>query len=162
MAVNILDLVKGYLTPDVIQKAATFVAESPSATQSALAGGVPAVIGALSEMASTRAGADQIGRMLDAGRFDGAALNAPAGFFSGIGTSQSLVETGRGLLGSLFGGKASGVADLIAQSAGIRGTSATSLLGLAAGLVMNVLGRQRASMAWIRRAWRASLPISDR
>ena len=147
MAVNILELVKGYLTPDVIQKAATFVGESPSATQSALAGAVPAIIGALSDMSSTKAGADQIGRTLDAGRFDGTALNNPAGFFLATGTSQSLVETGKGLLGSVFGGKAGGVTDLIAQSAGIRGSSATSLLGLAAGLVMNVLGRQRASMS---------------
>jgi outer membrane protein OmpA-like peptidoglycan-associated protein len=146
MAINLLDLVKGYLTPDVVEKAASFVGESPSATQSALSGGVPAIIGALSEMASTRAGADQIGRMLDAGKFDGSALTNPAGFFSASGPSQSLVDTGKGLLGSLFGGKASGVADLIGQSAGIRASSATSLLGLAAGLVMNVLGRQRSSM----------------
>jgi OmpA-OmpF porin, OOP family len=99
MAINLLELVKGFLTPDVVQKVATFVGESPSATQSALAGGVPAIIGALSEMASTRAGAEQIGRMLDAGKFDGSALNNPAGFFSGTGTSQSLVEAGKGLLG---------------------------------------------------------------
>jgi OOP family OmpA-OmpF porin len=71
MSVNLMELVKGYLTPDVVQKAATFVGESPAATQSALAASVPAIIGALSEMASTRAGADQIGRMLDAGKFDG-------------------------------------------------------------------------------------------
>ena len=77
MAINLLDLVKGYLTPDVVEKAASFVGESPSATQSALSGGVPAIIGALSEMASTRAGADQIGRMLDAGKFDGSALTNP-------------------------------------------------------------------------------------
>ncbi len=120
MAINLLELVKGFLTPDVVQKLATFVGKSPSATQSALAGGVPAIIGALSEMASTRAGAEQIGRMLDAGKFDGSALNNPAGFFSGTGTSQSLVEAGKGLLGPLFGGKAGAVADLIAQSAACR------------------------------------------
>ncbi len=41
MAIDLVDLVKGYLTPDGIQKAASHVGESNGATQKALAGIVP-------------------------------------------------------------------------------------------------------------------------
>jgi|GraSoiStandDraft_29_1057270.scaffolds.fasta_scaffold901694_1 hypothetical protein len=34
MAVNLVELAKGYLTPDIIQKGASFVSESESATVS--------------------------------------------------------------------------------------------------------------------------------
>ena len=36
MAVNLVELAKGYLKPDIVQKAASFVGESESATQKAM------------------------------------------------------------------------------------------------------------------------------
>jgi hypothetical protein len=56
MAIDLIDLVKGYLTPDVIQKAADNVGESTSATQKSLAGIVPTLVGALANTASTNDG----------------------------------------------------------------------------------------------------------
>ena len=38
MAMDLVELVKGYLTPDVIQRAASYTGESSGATQKALAG----------------------------------------------------------------------------------------------------------------------------
>ena len=146
MATNLGDLVRGYLTPDVLERAASFAGASPAGTEKALAGAVPAVVGALAEMASTRTGAEQIGRMLDTGKFDGSTLSNPAGFFAGSSATPSIADAGKGVVDSVFGGKASGVSDLIARFAGIGSGSASTLLGLAAGLVMNVLGRQRSSM----------------
>src|SRR6516164_3787882 len=68
MATNLGDLVRGYLTPDVLERAASFAGASPAGTEKAVAAAVPAVIGALAEMASNRTGAEQIGRMLDTGK----------------------------------------------------------------------------------------------
>jgi OmpA-OmpF porin, OOP family len=44
MAVNLVELAKGYLTPDIITKAASFVGESEPATQKAMNGIVPTLI----------------------------------------------------------------------------------------------------------------------
>ena len=41
MAVNLIELAKGYLTPDIIRKASSFVGESESVTQKAMDGIVP-------------------------------------------------------------------------------------------------------------------------
>jgi outer membrane protein OmpA-like peptidoglycan-associated protein len=58
----------------VIQRAATQVGESSGATQKALAGIVPTLVGALTQTASTTDGAQQLVRMLDAGKYDGSGL----------------------------------------------------------------------------------------
>jgi outer membrane protein OmpA-like peptidoglycan-associated protein len=146
MAIDLVDLVKGYLTPDVVQKAAAFVGESSGATEKALAGIVPALIGALTNAASTSDGAQQLVRTLDAGKYDGRALSSVTGLFGGGSATQDLLSAGKGIVDSLLGAKTAGVSDLIARFAGIRTGSASSLLALAAPLVMHVLGRQRASI----------------
>ena len=67
--------------------------------------------------------------------------------FGGGVTTQTALGAGKGILDSLFGPKISSVGDLIARFAGVRSESASSLLALAAPLVLHVLGKQRASIA---------------
>ena len=146
MAVNLVDLVKGYLTPDIVQNVAAYVGESNAATQKALGGVVPALIGGLATMGSTSSGAQELTRILDAGKYDGGALDNVAGMFSGGSDTKSAVTAGKGILESLFGARIGGVTDLLTRFAGVRGDSAYSLLALVAPLVLNVLGRQRAKV----------------
>src|SRR5262245_2339467 len=145
MAIDLIDLMKGYLTPNVIQAAATHVDESSGTTQKALAGIVPTLVGALANTASTNDGAQQLLRMLDAGKYDGSLLDNVKGLFAGGAATDSVLSTGNGILNTLFGAKIGGVSDLIARFAGIRTESASSLLALAAPIVMHVLGTQRKS-----------------
>ena len=146
MAIDLMDLVKGYLTPDVIQRAAGSIGESNSATQKALAGVVPTLVAGLANTASTSDGTQQLMRTLDAGKFDGSALGNVASLFSGGATTQNTVSAGRGILDSLFGGKVANISDVIARFAGIRPESASSLLAMVAPLALHVLGKQRASV----------------
>ena len=46
MAVNLVEMAKGYLTSDIIQKASSFVGESESSTQKAMNGIIPTLVGA--------------------------------------------------------------------------------------------------------------------
>jgi OmpA-OmpF porin, OOP family len=146
MAVNLVELVKGYLTPDIIQKAGSFVGESETATQKAMNGIVPTLIGALANQASTTGGAEKLIRMLDAGKYDGSGLNNLGSLFSGGETTQKAVTQGKDILSSLLGNKTEGLIDQIARFAGIRTGSASSLMALAVPLIMNLLGRQRATI----------------
>ena len=146
MAVNLVELAKGYLAPDVIQKAATFVGESESATQKAMNGIVPTLIAALANQASTSGGAEKLSRILDTGKYDGSALNNLGTLFSGGETTQKAVTGGKDILSSLFGSKTEGLVDQIARFAGLRTGSASSLLALAVPLILNLLGRQRATI----------------
>ena len=146
MAVNLVELAKGYLTPDIIQKAASFVGESESATQKAMNGIVPTLIAGLANQASTNGGAEKLSRMLDTGKYDGSALNNLGSLFSGGETTRKAVTEGKDILGSLLGNKTEGLVDQIARFAGIRTGSASSLLALAVPLIMNLLGRQRSTI----------------
>ena len=146
MAVNLVELAKGYLTPDIIQKAASFAGESESATQKAMSGIVPALIAGLANQASTTSGAEKLSRMLDTGKYVGSALNNLGSLFSGGETTRKAVTEGKDILGSLLGNKTEGLVDQIARFAGIRTGSASSLLALAVPLIMNLLGRQRSTI----------------
>ena len=146
MAVNLVELAKGYLTPDIIQKAASFAGESESATQKAMNGIVPTLIAGLANQASTTSGAEKLSRMLDTGKYDGSALNNLGSLFSGGETTRKAVTEGKDILGSLLGNKTEGLVDQIARFAGIRTGSASSLLALAVPLIMNLLGRQRSTI----------------
>jgi OmpA-OmpF porin, OOP family len=146
MAIDLVDLVRGYLTPDVIRNAAAYVGESSGATQKALAGIVPTLVGALANAASTKDGAQQLVRMLDAGQFDGSALSNVTSLFSGGTATQNALSSGRSILESLLGARTGDVGDVISRFAGVRAGSASLLLALAMPLVLHVLGRQRASV----------------
>jgi Bacterial protein of unknown function (DUF937) len=146
MAIDLVDVVKGYLTPDVIEKAATHVGESSGATQKALAGIVPTLVGALANTAATNDGAQQLIRMLDAGKYNGSALHRVTSLLDGGVTTQNTLSAGQGILDSLFGARIGDVVDLIAGIAGVRTSSASTLLALVAPLVLHVLGQQRPSI----------------
>ena len=146
MAVNLIELAKGYLTPDIIQKAACFVGESEPATQKAVNGIVPTLLAGLVNQASTSGGAEKLSRILDTGKYDGSALNNLGSLFSGGETTQKAVTQGKDILSSLFGTKTEGLIDQIARFAGLRTGSASSLLALVLPLILNLLGRQRATI----------------
>jgi outer membrane protein OmpA-like peptidoglycan-associated protein len=143
MAIDLVDVVKGYLTPDVIEKAATHVGESSGSTQKALTAVVPALVAALMNKASTTDGAQQLLRMIEVGRYGGSALNGVASMFGGGGPTQSTLSIGQGILDSLFGTRTGDVVSWLARATDVRPESASSLLALAAPLVLHVLGRQR-------------------
>ena len=145
MATNLTDLVMGYITPDAVNKAASYVGESGPATQKALASIVPTILAALMNLGSTGGGVQQIAGMLDSGRYDGSALANLGNLFGGGAPTQDALAAGRGMMDSLFGSKLSGATDLIARSAGVRTASATSLMALAGPIILHVLARQRAA-----------------
>jgi hypothetical protein len=61
---------------------------------------------------------------------------------SGLSGGQAPQDANQSLLGSLFGNKLGPVRDFIANRCGVRGSSVTSLLGMAAPLVMGALKKE--------------------
>ena len=138
MSFNILDAVKGHLTPDLISKASSFLGESDSAVGKAISGILPSVLGGLiSKSTSGSAGADEV--------FSMAKESHSSGFLGGIGNIFSdgggLLNKGAGLLKNIFGHKADGIIDAIAGFAGIKKSSASSLMSMAAPTALSALGK---------------------
>jgi outer membrane protein OmpA-like peptidoglycan-associated protein len=140
---NLVEILKEYLTPDVVAKLAANVGESPQTTTRSMGGMVPTVLAGLVGLASRSGGGQQVVHLLDAGRYDGAALDDLGGLFGGGSTTHAAISAGQGLLGTLFGNAQGSVLDVVTRALGIKKESAGTLLALAVPFVMNVLGKLR-------------------
>ena len=148
MSTSLLDLSTQYLTPDVMDRLATFTGESPVATTRAFAGAAPAVIAGMATNAGDTHGLAQLVNLFQQGKFDGSMLDNLAGAYSGS-SLDGLMRTGGPLLGSLFGARSAALVDAIAGYAGVKRTSAMSILSAAAPFVMSLVGRQLLSQGGI-------------
>lgn len=140
MAFNILDAVKGFLTPDMIGKAASYLGESDTSIGKAVSGLIPAALAGITQKAEA-GGADTV---LDLAKksFDSGILGNLANTFSHEG--GGIPEAAPGLLNGILGDKVGGIANAIAQFAGIKGSSAASLLGSVMPLALGLLGKHSA------------------
>lgn len=144
MSTTLIDLARQYLTPDVIDKLASFTGETPAAAGKAMAGATPAVLAGMLNTAQGPGGLSQLVNLFQQGKFDGSMLGNLAGAFSG-NSMDGLIKLGGPLLNSLFGARSGGLTDLLASFAGVKRSSATSLLSVAAPFVMSLVGKQLAS-----------------
>lgn len=137
MAFNILDAVKGFLTPDMIGKAASYLGESDTSIGKAVSGLIPTALAGITQKAEA-GGADTV---LDLAKksFDSGILGNLANTFSHEG--GGIPEAAPGLLSGILGDKVGGIANAIAQFAGIKGSSAASLLGSVMPLALGLLGK---------------------
>lgn len=145
MAVNLFDLAKDYLTPDAISKIASVVGESPAGTQKALDTAIPTLAAVACNRASTPSGAAGLLNLISPGKLDPGILTNFAGLLGGGSSTDGLLKTGAGLISALLGANAGGVSNLIAKAAGIGFPASSSLLNLAAPLVLGLLGKQVAA-----------------
>jgi outer membrane protein OmpA-like peptidoglycan-associated protein len=141
------DLVKSItdlLTPDLLQKAAALVGETPTVTQKGLGVAVPTVLSGLGNLASTDTGASQLLGLVNRLGGDGNLLGDLAGFLGGGSTTQGAMSAGGEVLQTIFGGNQSRIIDALASAVGAKSsTTAGSLLRLAVPLVLSMLARYR-------------------
>jgi len=137
MAFNILDAVRGALTPDILGKAASFMGESETAVSKALNGLIPASLLGITQKAEA-GGAQSILDAAKKANSSGILNNLASTFSSGGG---GIPEFAPGLLSSVLGDKVGGIANAIAQFAGIKGSSAASLLGSFVPMILALLGK---------------------
>lgn len=141
---NLLDSVREYVSPELIAQAAKLLGENETGISKALGGLAPTILSGLIHKAG------------DAGAM-AAAFNALSKFDHGIlGQLGGLLGSGNlahndpkdaagQFVGSLLGDKVPGVLNAIAAFAGIKSSSASSLLGVAGPLVMGLLGKRISS-----------------
>ena len=139
---NLLALLKDYLTPEMISKAANLVGEDHASTTTAMSGILPAVLGSVVGKASTADGASSIMSMITNGGHDGSMINNLGGLLGGNSGTDSLLSGGKGILSSLLGDKVEGIANVIGNFAGIKSGSASSLMSMVAPIVMGLIGKQ--------------------
>jgi OmpA-OmpF porin, OOP family len=143
METKLLENIQQQLTPEMIEHVGTFLGESPTHTHKAIDGAIPTVLAGLMDFSSANAGPTSLLNFLNQENY-GRLLNNLSGLLEGGNTMQNLMTTGQEILHTLFAGKLNAVSELIATSSGVTNTSASSLLSIAAPVVVGVLERVRA------------------
>ena len=141
MSINILELVKDQISGQLASQASSFLGETENGVSMALGGIMPALLGGTISKVSTDTGAqglmDMLGK-LDMGTFG----NIDGIFGDGAGSVNGLMTTGGSIVESLLGGKSGTIVDFIANMAGLKSSSSSSLLKMAAPLLMSIIGKQ--------------------
>ncbi|SIN88379.1 OmpA family protein [Chitinophaga niabensis] len=141
MAFDLLDTLKNVFNNEFSNKAAASLGESESNVQKAIGGIIPTVLTGLLNKAVAQG---------DAGGLLGLVKDAASGDFSRLGSlagaiPAELLAKGSEILKSLFGNKAADITGAIASYAGIKTTSAETLLQSAAPASLGIIGQQAAS-----------------
>ncbi len=141
MSLNILELVKDQISSNLTQQAANYLGESESAIGKALGGLMPAILGSTVEKATNPAGAQGIMDLIS--KLDLQQLSDITGMFSG-GTQNvnGLLQSGGGIVDGILGNKSNLLIDFISKYAGLKSGSSSSLLKMAAPLLMGFIGKQ--------------------
>ncbi len=139
---NLLGLVKDQLSSAVIGNAAKMIGGSNAATSKALDGIMPTLLGGMMKKSSTQSGARELFNMIKDGGHDGGIMNNMNDLFSGGEATRKATTAGDGILSGLFGNGLGSVVGKIASFAGLQRSGASSLLSMAAPILMGIVGKQ--------------------
>ena len=141
MAVNLLEMAKGYLTDAVVNRVSGSLNESPENTQKALTGALPVFLGGLISRSSAPEGSGFLTGMLQ-NFMQGSSASATT---TTDDDPDTMMQKGSGLLDSVFGSSSGAIGSALAQYAGVKSASATGLMGMAGSVITGLLGRQTAA-----------------
>lgn len=142
MAHYFIDLLKHQLTDDeTLGRLSGFLGENKPGVAAAVGGALSALLLGLMRKSVEPGGPGQLLQALKEGEHDGRILSDLGSLLSGGPATTALASSGKAILDSLFGGKATGVADMVASVGGIAKTAGFSLLSILAPIVMGALGK---------------------
>jgi outer membrane protein OmpA-like peptidoglycan-associated protein len=127
---------------DALSKVASAIGESPGKAEAALGGVLPSLLGGLANKASSPEGAGQLLDVIERNNFDGAQYSEVSQAVSSANGITNIMNVGRPLLDSVFGGRTNSVTDWISSLGGVSRSSASSLLSFALPMVLGLIGRK--------------------
>lgn len=140
MSINIVDLVKNYVSNELVSKAGSFLGESEGGVSKAVSGLIPTLLGGLMNKATaSEAGANEVYETSKAAN-DGGLLGNLGSLFG----NADILSKGTGLFNGLFGGSSNSIIDAIANFAGIKSSSSGSLISMLLPLITGILGKKAA------------------
>ena len=136
---SILDFLDTEKGKDFVGKAAGQLGESPDKIKTALATGLPMILGGMKKNAKTPEGAAELNKALEDQKHDGSILSS----LGGGGVLSSLMSEGSGILQHVFGGKQQKVEEAVGATSGMDSSKISQLLKMAAPVIIGILGNQK-------------------
>ncbi len=161
MNVDILGSLSSALGGPVTRHLSEMLGENEDRTRSALRVAGPGLLAGLMQQATTPTGVAKVFDAVNDDRVDSGIVSKLGGILSNRGSIDSMRGTGESLLGSLFGNRSGALTNAVSEVAGVRGSTASSLLSLGLPLILGVLRKYVAS-GGLNASGLASLLFSQR
>lgn len=143
---NIIDALKGYITPDLVSQASSRTGESKSGVSTALTASFPSILsGLLNKSSDSSSMSGMLDMFKKQNKNSEGFLSNPGEMFSGEG---GMLDKGKNFVYSLFGSKSGEVSNAVGKSSGVKSSSAGSIMAMAAPIVMGFLGKKASSNNW--------------
>lgn len=138
MSFNLIDSVKGLISGDLVSKAASTLGESEGGIHKLISGALPVSIAAMIQNAtnSTDGGVGLLDTAKQVSR--SGVLGNLGSLFSG---NTSSVPGLGGIIGNLFGGNFNAIVNALSSFAGVRSSSASSILSMIVPAILGVFGK---------------------
>ncbi len=138
---DILALIKNKINDKVVGDLSNFLGENPESISSALSVATPMVFGNLIAFGASQEGSQNIMDVLKDGGHNGEILETLTDLLENFDKTQLLMTIGSNIFNHFAGNNANLIIEKFSSLSSIRKTSAASLLGFAAPLVLGVLGK---------------------
>ena len=131
MGLNLIALLKNYITPEVISKSSTFVSENENGTLKAIDHIIPVVLGGLLHKTQEENGILTVSNLLIDGAHNGSVLNNVLNLFNGGEQTDNIIRGGSSAITVIFGqNKAMEIANIVAAKSDVQISGANKLLNL--------------------------------
>jgi len=137
---NIIGLIKERLTDSVIDDISVFLGERSDNIRIALDQVLPTVLGVIIESTTV----DDTGMLMDVlkdGGHTGDILDELPDLFASTDKTQLVITVGTNIFNHFYGSRSNSISETISSLSDIRKTSASSLVGLSAPLVLGAFGK---------------------
>lgn len=143
MGLNLINLIKDYITPEVISKASTFVGENEKGTSKAIDNIVPTILAGLLHKIQEENGLASISNLFANDANNGSVLNNVLNMFNGGEQTDNIIRGGATAITTIFGeNKTAEIATLIASQSDVETSGAGKLLNLITPLILGLIGKQ--------------------
>jgi OmpA-OmpF porin, OOP family len=145
---NLLEILKNQLASgDTMGTISNLLGENKAATTSGLDAILPTLLGSVIQKGATTEGAGNLLNVIKSGGHDGSILDNIGGLLGNGDATKGLLNTGGGLVSMLLGDKVGGVVSLLSNLSGLKSGSTSSLLSMAAPLLMGLIGKHSAGQS---------------
>lgn len=139
---SVMDMAQGFFGGDTLGRVSAWLHETPASTRAAVQDALPASLIGLANQASSEEGSRALlGRFQrgDYPHLDAEELNRTV---HDPAATDRIVQSNKGFMEGMFGGKLPGVVDGIAEHAGVSRSAMSKVMALAAPVVLGMIGKK--------------------
>ena len=138
---NLLDTLKDQIGDDVFSQAGHFLDAESYGVKSAMGAAIPSILGSMITKSSTTEGANGLMDMINDDGHDGSIFGNLGELLGGGDATNGFLNSGSSILKTLMGNKLGAVVDVISSVSGLKKGTSSSIMSMAAPIVMGMVGK---------------------